>query len=328
MNYATLLRIKAVESGGERFVEGFASTPQQDKVGDVVTPDGARYELPLPLLAFHDHAAPIGAVVSATVSKAGIRIRAKLTQGVNKADELWELIRDGAMSLSIGFRPIKQTPLPAGGYRFDEWRWHELSVVSVPAGEGTRVSVAKCMAFRQDNDLMQQRTGPSHSGRHESLDQVCKDFANEFFSTSLNPKSNREMAERTVSIQNKHHWTFTAGIKEALTLALFAKSHAAVLEERIAKLEAQKNIDIEVVDELAKCLEKLDMLDSMTKDRGLKFMGRWNRDVAYVRGEVASHAGALWVASRPTSEAPGACNDWAKMLASDNRGGFTGGDGA
>ena len=77
--HVTYLNVKALGSGDDRIVEGWASTPREDRVGDVVVPDGARYELPLPLLFAHKHDEPIGSVISATVTKAGIRIRAKLT---------------------------------------------------------------------------------------------------------------------------------------------------------------------------------------------------------------------------------------------------------
>lgn len=115
-------------------------------MGDVVVPTGATYQLPIPLLFAHKHDEPIGSVVKATVTAAGIRIRAKLTAGVARADEVWKLIRDGALTaVSIGFRSLKHTPLPTGGLRFDSWEWDELSVVSVPAQPDAKIAIAKCL---------------------------------------------------------------------------------------------------------------------------------------------------------------------------------------
>lgn len=144
----TYLRLKALPGAdGERWIEGIATTARQDRVGDIVMPQGARYELPLPLLFAHRHEEPVGTVVEASVSAAGIRVRAKLTKGVARADEVWNLVRDKALSLSIGFQSIRSTPMPGGGLRFDEWSWHELSAVSVPANPDARVAIAKCVAY-------------------------------------------------------------------------------------------------------------------------------------------------------------------------------------
>ena len=78
----TYLTVKAAEQDGERWIEGWATTPSVDLVGDVVSPQGAVFSLPLPLLFAHRHDEPIGAVVRANASSAGIRIRARLTAGV------------------------------------------------------------------------------------------------------------------------------------------------------------------------------------------------------------------------------------------------------
>lgn len=149
--HVTLLTAKAYERDGERWIEGWATTGAKDRVGDIVSPEGAEFTLPIPLLFAHKHDEPIGSVVEATVTKAGIRIRAKLTAGVARAEEVWKLILDSALSaVSIGFQSLKQTPLPNGGYRFDSWSWHELSVVSVPANPEARISVAKCAAYASE----------------------------------------------------------------------------------------------------------------------------------------------------------------------------------
>lgn len=57
-------------------VSGIASTPQPDRMGDIVEPKGAKFALPMPLLWQHDAKAPIGIVTAAKVSPAGIAITA------------------------------------------------------------------------------------------------------------------------------------------------------------------------------------------------------------------------------------------------------------
>lgn len=146
-NHQTFLAVKALEREDGRWIEGWATTGREDRVGDIVVPEGATFALPLPLLFAHKHDEPIGSVVRAEVTKAGIRIRAKLTEGVARAEEVWKLLQDGALTaVSIGFQALKHSALPTGGLRFDKWEWHELSVVSVGANPDARISVAKCMA--------------------------------------------------------------------------------------------------------------------------------------------------------------------------------------
>lgn len=146
--HVTYLQVKAVERDGERWIVGFATTPKVDSFGDVVVPEGAVYSLPIPLLFAHKHDEPIGSVVEAFVTKSGIRIRAKLTAGVVRAEEVWRLIQDGALTaVSVGFGVIQSSPLPKGGLRFDKWDWRELSVVSVPANSDARISVGKSLCY-------------------------------------------------------------------------------------------------------------------------------------------------------------------------------------
>lgn len=165
-NHQTFLAVKALEREDGRWIEGWATTGREDRVGDIVVPEGATYALPLPLLFAHKHDEPIGSVVRAEVTKAGIRIRAKLTEGVARAEEVWKLLQDGALTaVSIGFQALKHSALPSGGLRFDKWEWHELSVVSVPANPDARISVAKCMAVTAKEVPM---PAPKRAQRRES----------------------------------------------------------------------------------------------------------------------------------------------------------------
>lgn len=152
--HETFLRVKSVESSdGERWITAWATTPDEDLEGDVVVPTGAQYTLPLPLLAYHRHDAPVGVVTEAHVSEQGIRIRAKLSKGVQLAEELWTLIRDGAVAaVSIGFRSLKAKPRASGGMLFEAWRWLELSLTPVPANPNARIiHVGKAIAYAAED---------------------------------------------------------------------------------------------------------------------------------------------------------------------------------
>ncbi len=143
--YSTL-QFKAVDAD-LRIVEGIASTPAPDRIGDIMEPAGAKYTLPMPLLWQHRADRPIGKVLTAAVTAAGIRIRAQIGKDVKFIDEeIWPLIKAGLVSgLSIGFRPIDMEPLTTkgGGFRIKTWDWFELSAVSVPMNAATTITAIK-----------------------------------------------------------------------------------------------------------------------------------------------------------------------------------------
>ena len=126
--------------GGRRILEGIASTPTLDHLGDKIDPTGAVYSLPLPLLWQHRHQDPIGQVTRADVRPEGIAVRCELPiiedPGPLKStvDKAWQAVKTGLVrGLSIGFTPLQAKPLPSGGQHFTSWRWHELSIVTISA---------------------------------------------------------------------------------------------------------------------------------------------------------------------------------------------------
>ncbi len=141
----TLLEIKEVDDGA-RVITGVASTPTADRMGDVVKPEGAVFQLPIPLLWQHDSGAPIGRVTKAKVTKAGIEITAEIAKGVStKIDEAWALIKAGLVrGLSIGFRGLDTEQIPnSWGVIFEKWEWLELSAVTIPANAEASITSIK-----------------------------------------------------------------------------------------------------------------------------------------------------------------------------------------
>lgn len=131
--------IKALDEDA-RTIEGWATTPDEDRMGDIVLPKGAKYELPIPFLLDHDHQLAVGEVDRVEVSDKGIKFWAHIKtiaeDGEVKAlcDKAWSLVKNGLRrAVSIGFRPLKMEGLPSGGLKFTSWEWYELSAVSVPA---------------------------------------------------------------------------------------------------------------------------------------------------------------------------------------------------
>jgi len=145
----SLLSIKAVNED-QREITGIASTPETDRMGDVVEPDGAEYKLPIPLLWQHDDEQPIGEIYAATATKNGIEIKARVKKAsesvtlMQRLDEAWESIKIGLVKgLSIGFKPIEYAFLDDGGLHFQKWEWLELSAVTIPANISATITSIK-----------------------------------------------------------------------------------------------------------------------------------------------------------------------------------------
>jgi len=165
----SILNIKAAKAADDgRFViEGIASTPTPDRMGDIVEPKGAKFKLPMPLLWQHQHDKPVGQVEFAKPTRDGIPFKAylpKITEpGVlkDRVDEARQSIEAGLVSaVSIGFRAIAGMveALDNGGLRFKEWEWLELSLVTIPANAEATLHTVKSI----DNELL------AASGRKQS----------------------------------------------------------------------------------------------------------------------------------------------------------------
>ena len=163
--YSTI-EVKALNEDRRTF-SGVATTPDTDRVGDIVEPTGAEYSLPIPLLWQHDAGKPIGHITSVETSGSGIRIRGEVFRAtesrtlMDRLDEAWESIKIGLVrGLSIGFMPIEAKPLKnKSGIHFLKWSWHELSAVTIAANQQASIQTIKSL----DNEFL------AASGKKESV---------------------------------------------------------------------------------------------------------------------------------------------------------------
>lgn len=145
----SVLTVKAVDEG-ERIIRGVATTPNPDRVGDIVEPLGVQFKNPMPLLHQHDHDKPVGTVTFDAPTKDGITFEARLPK-IDEAGPLrdrietaWGELKAGLVrAVSIGFRSIEHAWLDGGGIRFIKSEVLELSLVSVPANADAVISTIK-----------------------------------------------------------------------------------------------------------------------------------------------------------------------------------------
>jgi HK97 family phage major capsid protein/HK97 family phage prohead protease len=137
----SVLTVKRVDQA-QRRVEGIATTPTPDRLGDIVEPKGIEYKNPLPLLWQHNHDMPVGEVKFKKPTDHGIEFTAQLADP-DKAtsptlkDELmraWDSVNLGLVKgASIGFRPKEYNFMKDGGIRFEKTEVYEMSLVTIPA---------------------------------------------------------------------------------------------------------------------------------------------------------------------------------------------------
>lgn len=140
-----LFDLKSVDAE-RRLIEGLASTPATDRDGDVLEPGGAQFTLPMPLLWQHKHDQPIGEVIAARVTDAGIWIKAQIAKDVlPEIDRAWALIKSRLVrGFSVGFLPVGiPERIQGGGYRFTQWTWYETSAVTIPANQQASIALIK-----------------------------------------------------------------------------------------------------------------------------------------------------------------------------------------
>lgn len=153
MNRAySLLEIRSVDDD-KRVLSGVATTPEPDRMGDIVEPLGAKFANPIPLLWQHRHDQPVGTVTLDKPTKGGITFSASLPKiedpGALKdmVDMAWQAVKAGLVrGVSIGFRSLEHAFMESGGIRFLETEIMELSLVSVPANASATIQTIKAMS--------------------------------------------------------------------------------------------------------------------------------------------------------------------------------------
>lgn len=150
MNRAySLLQIKEMDDD-LRVITGMASTPQPDRMGDIVEPMGAQFAKEIPLLWQHKHDSPVGIAEFGKPTKAGIPFKATVARIVEDGklkemtDMAWQAVKAKLVKgVSIGFRPLSYEYLDQGGVRFSESEIYELSLVTIPANAEATIQTIK-----------------------------------------------------------------------------------------------------------------------------------------------------------------------------------------
>lgn len=161
------------EDDDNYYIEGMATTPTPDRVGDIVEPMGAKFEIPMPLLWQHQRDKPVGNVTFASPTKKGIPFKASLPK-VKEEGALRDRIEEAVQAIkyklvaavSIGFSALEFSFMEGGGIRFMEWEWLELSLVTIPANADAKIKTVR--------EIDQKALAASGNQEPEGMDRPIK----------------------------------------------------------------------------------------------------------------------------------------------------------
>jgi HK97 family phage major capsid protein/HK97 family phage prohead protease len=212
----SVLNVKGVEED-QRIIIGTATTPEPDRIGDIVEPLGISYKNPLPLLHHHKSDQPVGTVVFDKPTKDGITFKAKLPQISepgplkDRVDTAWLELRTGLVrGVSIGFRAKEHARLDTGGLRFTKSEVLELSLVTVPANAEATIQIVKSIDTAQRAATGQRAphrvvhlNPPGASGRSQPIALEGKDMKTIAEQITQLEQKRAASASRMEAIQSK-----------------------------------------------------------------------------------------------------------------------------
>lgn len=162
--------IKALSESGQ--IEGLAAGyGNLDNGGDIVEPGAFTASLAahkvagtMPaMLLYHDPRRPAGRWDAFEESSAGLVAKGQLSLAAGDGREAYALLKDKALTgLSIGYRAEKEARGKQSGSRLiQQAKLFEVSLVSVPMNERTRITGVKSLATIQDIENLFRDSGLS-----------------------------------------------------------------------------------------------------------------------------------------------------------------------
>jgi HK97 family phage prohead protease/HK97 family phage major capsid protein len=227
----------ADESDESVTIEGYASTTDVDRHGDIVPASvwekGVENYLKNPvILAYHNHSEPIGRMIEHRVDAKGLWIKARISKA---AGDVFGLVKDGVLTaFSIGFR-IADAEYNSALELFvvKELELHEISVVSVPANQNTLFSLSKAFDTAEEfKSFKMQFANPSDSAKGlEASGEAKSDITKEL---EMTPEQLQKMLADAA----------TAAADQATKSLLAAQEKAAA--EKAAAAATQADLDAKI----------------------------------------------------------------------------------
>jgi HK97 family phage prohead protease len=141
-NFDYLLEVKGLDESGQ--IEGLAASyGNLDLGGDIIMPGALKNAVSgrktVPMLLYHDLKRPVGVWQTLSETSEGLLVKGRISVKTRDGQDAYAMASDGALAgLSIGYLPVRHQKT-ARGRELHEISLHEVSLVSVPMNERTRV---------------------------------------------------------------------------------------------------------------------------------------------------------------------------------------------
>lgn len=238
------------------FIEGYASTNDVDRAGDVVPASvweaGMKNYLKNPIiLSQHDHDDPIGRMTDHKIDKTGLWIKAR----ISAAAEVFNLIKDEVLTaFSIGFRVLDAeynsvTEL----FVIKELELVEISVVSVPCNQNTLFNLSKAFSNAEEYNNFKAQFAPK-SDTAKGLESLSGNKSTTSKEFNMTPEEIQKMLTDAAEAATAKLLATQAAEK---AIADKATADAAALDARVkAAVAAQVTVGESGAEKLLKDIEK------------------------------------------------------------------------
>ena len=232
-------------------IQGYASTNDTDRAGDVIEKDawlqgGLDNFKNNPILLFnHDYNSPIGKATGLEVTDRGLKIDGIISKSAGK---IADMVKEGILgAFSVGFR-VKDADYieETDGLRIKDAELFEVSVVSVPANQSAVFSVAKSFDTDEEYaDWKKQFVNDPHVETDQSIEGSSKETANAVFGDNIMSDKDFDLEEFAKEVARKTAAEIQMKQAEEKAAADAADKEAAVQAEEVkaaeeAQLEEKK----------------------------------------------------------------------------------------
>jgi len=223
------------------YIEGYASTCDLDRTGDIVSVEVWKTALvnylknPV-ILAYHDHDNPVGRMVDHRVDSTGLWVKAR----ISAAAEVYNLVKDSVLTaFSIGFK-VEDAEYDSESeiFMIKAIELVEISVVSIPCNQNTVFSLAKAFDNAEDYSIFKKQFTKA-----TSVAAVESTTTKEWI---MSPEEIKQMLEAA-----------TKQAAEQATKALLDKQEQE-LKEKTAKLQAEDELNARVEKAVAARVQTID----------------------------------------------------------------------
>jgi HK97 family phage prohead protease/HK97 family phage major capsid protein len=218
------------------YIEGYASTTDIDRQGDVVPASvweaGIKNYLKNPIiLAQHDYNDPVGRMVEHRIDNKGLWIKAR----ISAAAEICNLVKDEVLTaFSVGFR-VMDAEYNAATELFviKQLELVEVSIVSVPANQNTLFSLSKAFDDADEYKIFKQQFAPE-SESAKGLESSKEADGTSQKEWKMNPEEIKQMVADAAKTAVEQ------------TTKAFADQAAAQAQAQAAKAAQEAEIDARV----------------------------------------------------------------------------------